>query len=162
MEKKFESMGSPMDLGSVGPQIGLAEQLKVDNIHVALSGDGADEFFGGYKRNLYSDYRWFDIFVELVNYHHPRLDSAMLGNTIELRNPLSALPLLNFVMTMPYEERMNKSWLRAKALEMGLPAKICMTEKIPLKTADIKEDPLQVREQSVERFISEFNSRRSK
>lgn len=161
LEDKFNIMGSPMDLGSVGTQIGLAKALKDDNLHVAISGDGADEFFGGYKRNLYSDYRHHDIFMELVGYHHPRLDQIMLGHTIELRNPLSALPLLEYAMNLPWNLRKNKVWLRQEAGMMGLDPDICYTKKIALKSQDIQEDSLTMREQSVDRFIEYFNNKGS-
>lgn len=141
--------GFPVDLGSVAPQIAMSDAIpglrKNDrDLYVFLTGDGADEFFGGYKRNQLYDSRYYDIFTELIHYHNIRLDQIPFNNTIELRTPFQALPLLKYVLGMPYKERKNKSLFRALANNW--------TKKSPLKIED--EDKITKRIKLIEAFRS--------
>jgi asparagine synthase (glutamine-hydrolysing) len=129
---------SPVDLGSVVPQLQLARALKGE--HVVLTGDGADELFAGYGRNEKYDSRFSDTFTELPYYHHPRLDRLMMSETIELRSPFSNSPeLVKYALSLPH--RPGKKEL-IDTFGHLLPDSIKNREKKALKTAKVESDRL--------------------
>lgn len=123
---------SPFDLGSMVPQYLLAEEIKKHGINVILSGDGADELFGGYRRMKEYDAQYSDVFQELIYYHIPRLDKLMMSQTIELRCPFLSTDVIQHALSLPYSDRVNKSYLRS-IFKNYLPKEICYEEKRPLK-----------------------------
>jgi len=129
----------PIDLGSVIPQIQLAIITKMyrnqyPELYAILTGDGADEFFGGYKRNRNYDSRYYDMFIELIYYHNLKLDQIAFKNTIEVRTPFQALPLIPYVLLMEYSDRINKKLFRELGTNFfGIPKKHMMIKKYPLK-----------------------------
>jgi len=137
---------SPVDLGSVIPQYQLAKALKGE--HVVLTGDGADELFGGYGRNENYDSRFSDTFIELPYYHHPRLDRLMMSQTIELRSPFSNSPeLVKYALSLPH--RPGKKEL-IDTFGHLLPDSIRNREKKALKTAKIEHDRLSNTTRNIE------------
>jgi len=152
-ERVIKEFVLPVDLGSVRPQIAMAEvtkQLRWEyrKLHVIITGDGADELFGGYKRNLQYDSQMYDIFVELIHYHNIRLDQIPFNYTIELRTPLQALPVLERALSIPYEMRKNKKFLRELS---GYE-----TPKVPLKV--LGSDPMKYRLELINEFRRQYGS----
>lgn len=138
----LEAMEMPLDLGSMYAQYALFEAVKET---VILTGDGADEVFGGYRRMKQYDSQRSDIFDELPYYHNIRLDRMSMIHTKEVRSPFMALDIVEYAMGLPYKERMDKAVLR-KAYEGILPNQIVNRPKEPLKSDTIrKTDPVEYR-----------------
>lgn len=123
----------PVDLGSMIPQYALGKAIKE---RVVLSGDGADELFGGYRRMSEYDAQGSDVFEELVYYHLPRLDKMMMNGTIELRCPFLGRKVVEGALALPYADRKNKRWLR-EAFADVLPHEIAYGTKRPLKSREV-------------------------
>jgi len=122
----------PVDLGSMVPQYLLAREIKRHGFSVCLSGDGADELFGGYKRITSYDSQYSDIFHELVYYHLPRLDKMMMAHTVELRCPFLAVSVIEKALSLPYKDRINKKALKESFRGM-VPDEIIDRVKQPLR-----------------------------
>jgi asparagine synthase (glutamine-hydrolysing) len=142
---------SPFDLGSMIPQYLLGREIAKHNIHIAITGDGADELFGGYTRTEQYDSQYSDIFDELIYYHLPRLDKFMMAHTIEVRNPFLSLPILQFAFSLQYPDRIRKSYLK-KAFRGLVPDEIIDRPKVPLKINRIKSDPMEYRLMLLDHF----------
>ena len=127
---------SPLDLGSLIPQYQLACAIAAEGFNVAISGDGADELFGGYRRAKEYDSQYSDIYDELVHYHLPRLDKIMMMRTIELRCPFLARPVVECALGVPYAMRMEKEYLKSQFKDIVHP-KILNREKHPLKSSEV-------------------------
>lgn len=146
---------SPIDLGSVVPQYHLFKAIKQNSDHrIVLSGDGADELFGGYKRIHEFDSQGSDIFEELSFYHLPRLDKMSMAHTLELRNPFLNLEIVAFALHLPLEWRKDKKILKDTFGPL-LPDEIVNRKKAALKNPGIKEDKLAYRYKAVNLFLGE-------
>lgn len=144
---------SPIDLGSVIPQYHLFESIRNNtDYRIVLSGDGADELFGGYSRIHEYDSQKSDIFEELTFYHLPRLDKMSMAHTLELRNPFLNLEIVRFAMHLPLEWRKDKKILKDTFGPM-LPESIINRKKEALKNPEIKKDKLTYRQKAVELFL---------
>lgn len=109
IDEALDYMQEPIDLGSLRPQIALSKAIKE---RVCLTGDGADELFGGYGRAGRYDSQMSDIYNELVNWHLPRLDRVMMRNRIEIRSPFLARRVVEGAMALPKWQRTYKKILR--------------------------------------------------
>ena len=144
---------TPVDLGSVVPQFHLFEAVKnFGGYRIVLSGDGADELFGGYKRIHEYDSQKSDIFDELSFYHLPRLDKMSMAHTLELRSPFLHLDIVRFALHLPLEWRMDKKILKDTFSPL-LPDEIVNRKKAPLKNPQIKEDKIAYRYKAVDLFL---------
>jgi asparagine synthase (glutamine-hydrolysing) len=141
----------PVDLGSVVPQYHLSRAIWAEGYNVAISGDGADELFGGYGRAAHYDSQCSDVFNELVYYHLPRLDRMMMNNTIELRCPFLSRAVIEHALAVAPEYRRYKDWLKMTFAEM-IPRPILDRAKEPLKTAAIRTDEFQNRLELIKDF----------
>ena len=144
---------TPIDLGSVVPQYHLFKAIKSNSDHrIVLSGDGADELFGGYKRIKEYDSQYSDVFQELSYYHLPRLDKMSMSHTLELRNPFLNLEIVRFALHLPLEWRTDKKILKDTFSPL-LPEEIVNRDKAPLKNPGIKEDKISYRYRAVDLFL---------
>lgn len=147
---------SPIDLGSVIPQYFLFEAVKKHSNHrIVISGDGADELFGGYKRINQYDSQQSDIFHELSYYHLPRLDKMSMAHTIELRTPFLSTKILDFACSLPYKERTNKKILKETFNDL-VPESIINRPKFPLKNNRIRKEPEIYRKYVIDLFKNNY------
>jgi asparagine synthase (glutamine-hydrolysing) len=147
LQDKLQVMQEPVDLGSLMPQIALSSAVAE---RVCLTGDGADELFGGYSRALRYDSQASDVFQELVCWHLPRLDRVMMRNKIEVRSPFLARQVVQIALGLPYELRRGKAILR-RLFKDDLPARIVSKGKVPLRAKDVDE---AYRVRLVEAFVA--------
>lgn len=147
---------SPVDLGSVIPQYMLFDAVKKGtNTRIVLSGDGADELFGGYKRIDQFDSQDSDIFHELTYYHLPRLDKMSMAHTLELRNPFLNLEIVSFARSLPIEYRKHKKVLK-ETFKGLVPESIIARPKFALKNEKIVQDPLEYRKTAINLFLQAY------
>ena len=136
---------SPVDLGSVKPQIAMAKKLRELGFYAVLTGDGADELFGGYRRAKEYDSQMSDMFCELPYYHMPKIDRTMMRYTIETRSPFLAPSICKHAMNTPYIERNGEKKVLKQAFSDLVPQKILLRDKHPLKTDAIRTNPMDNR-----------------
>jgi len=147
----LKAMEMPIDLGSMYPQFSLFSKIKET---VVLSGDGADEAFGGYKRQHQYDAQYSDIFCEIPYYHNLRLDRMSMFFTKELRSPFLSLPVIEFSLTLSHKERIEKKFLRELYYNV-LPKEIIERSKEALKIEEIRTDPIEQRKKLIKEWMNE-------
>jgi asparagine synthase (glutamine-hydrolysing) len=145
-------MQAPLDLGSLIPQVQLSRAVAAAGYKICMTGDGADEVFGGYRRASEYDSQWSDVFCELPYYHLPRLDRVMMRETIELRSPFLAPAVVAHGLSLPRELRTQKQALK-RAFKGLVPDRIINRPKHPLKTEAVKTGGIGYRQQLVEAFM---------
>jgi asparagine synthetase B (glutamine-hydrolysing) len=124
----------PLDYGSFIPNYLL---FKEATNSMVLTGDGADELFGGYERAQLEDTFMFDI-MELQYYHNIRLDRMSMAWTKEARSPLMSMPLARIARRLGKHLRTNKHILR-QLYKDKLPTTVTTQKKKPLRLYNDKE-----------------------
>lgn len=147
--KIYDINDSMIDLGSVIPQYYLFKDIK-DKI--VLTGDGADELFGGYRRIDEYDSQKSDVFEELPFYHLIRIDRMSMYFTIECRNPFLSHNLVKKALTLPFEERKHKKILK-DTFKGLIPDEIINRKKNPLKIKSIREDEKNYRNNLIKDYL---------
>jgi asparagine synthase (glutamine-hydrolysing) len=121
-----------------------AEVAKKDKLRVLLSGQGADELFGGYQRYLriYSEegevverYLAKDV-EDIYHVNLERDDAVTMAHSVELRVPYLDLQVLNRALNIPMkykiknkDDKLRKYILREVARELGVPPEIAYRPK---------------------------------
>jgi asparagine synthase (glutamine-hydrolysing) len=142
---------SPVDMGSVIPQYHLFDAVAKTGHRIVLSGDGADELFGGYRRIQEYDSQGSDVYDELTYYHLPRLDRMSMAHTIELRNPFLGHDVVRMALGLKLDDRYNKQILK-DAFEGKIPLSIISRPKAPLKNNSIKQNALEYRKKAIDLY----------
>lgn len=155
LQEALYVMEAPLDLGSLIPQMTLAKAIKAKGYNVCLTGDGADELFGGYRRAKEYDSQASDVFCELPYYHLPRLDKIMMSQTIELRSPFLSPAVIAYALQLPWGARTEKQGLKS-AFAGLVPESILQRQKQPLKTAEVINGGLAYRRGLVTEFRKQF------
>ena len=153
--KIYDINDSMIDLGSVIPQYYLFKEIPNK---IVLTGDGADELFGGYRRINEYDSQGSDTFEELPFYHLVRIDRMSMHFTIECRNPFLGHDVIRKALSLPYDERTNKKILK-DAFRGKIPDFIIDREKNPLKIDKIRKDPTKYRRELIESYINHVKTK---
>ncbi|MGB9936925.1 MAG: asparagine synthase (glutamine-hydrolyzing) [Methanobacterium sp.] len=133
-----------MKIGVGMPAYIAAETAHEDGLKVMLSGQGADELFGGYNRylKLYEEKGEMaqeDLKEDILNLYHVNLqrdDAVTMANSIELRVPFLDLDVITTAINIPMKYKINgeddklrKCILREVGAELGVPSEIVRRPK---------------------------------
>lgn len=143
---------TPVDLGSMVPQQYIMKSISEK---IVLTGDGADELFGGYRRINEYDSQLSDIFDELTYYHLPRLDRASMRYTKELRNPFLSHDIIKYAIGLDKFERTEK-WILKEEFRGLVPCEIIDRKKLPLKNPELVEDKQKYKKRVFDMFYNQI------
>jgi len=140
LKEAMSYMQEPVDLGSLVPQTALSKIVGNDGMgyNVCLTGDGADEAFGGYSRSARYDSQMSDIWQELLMWHLPRLDRVMMRNRVEVRSPFLAREVMQYAMSLPWPCRAGDKGFLRNLFRDDLPQGVADTPKRALRTSEVQ------------------------
>ena len=124
---------NPMNLAIGIPLYFATGNARDDGVKVLLSGQGADELFGGYAKYLERPELMEVDLGELAERNLARDDKIAMLNSVEGRFPFLAPPVVSAALNIPVglktENRTRKAVLRKAAVKAGLPEELAMREK---------------------------------
>lgn len=147
--KIYDINDSMIDLGSVIPQYYLFRDI---TNKIVLTGDGADELFGGYRRISEYDSQGSDVFEELPFYHLVRIDRMSMHFTIECRSPFLSHDLIKKALSLPFSERTHKKVLKDEFRGL-VPDEIIDRKKNPLKISKIRDNEKGYRRELIQDYL---------
>ena len=116
--------------------------IREDGLNVAISGQGADELFGGYNRYLKSYEEGtldLEIREDISNMYHVNLerdDACAMLNSVEIRLPFLDKKLVEYAINLPIKNKVSgtgdvlrKNILRKLAFNEGLDKEIAYRPK---------------------------------
>lgn len=133
-----------MKIGVAMPLHIASKRANEDGFNIAVSGQGADELFGGYTKYLKNyiklNSKTQDIlYDDIKNSYHVNLerDNAITNfNNISLKAPFMDKTMINLAMKIPIkykiksnDDQIRKHILRDVAIELGVPEFIAMRPK---------------------------------
>jgi asparagine synthase (glutamine-hydrolysing) len=135
----------PLKVSIALPLYWTAEKAAELGFKVLLTGQGADELFGGYKRYLKvytrfgEEQAWEAITSDIRRMHEENFErdfKVCSFHNVELRLPLASIPLVEFALRIPLnlkiaskEDLLRKLILRKTAEKFGLPTQIVYKPK---------------------------------
>ena len=148
----FDINETPVDLGSVLPNIALFKAVKEQWIYYVFTWDWADELFRWYRRNAEDfDYHFHDIFNELTYYHLPRLEKAATHIWLKMYAPFMWREVVMYSLIKDIKNFKED----LKDFCHGLiPNSIIERTKEPLKNKEIRVDKKKYQEEFLDKFIS--------
>ena len=138
----------PVDLGSMVPQHAMMKALWGLDI---ITGDGADELFGGYRRAKEYDSQHSDVFQELTFYHLPRIQKMADRYDVRIRSPFTSQEVVKRALMLEWQDRIDKQILRDTFLP-NIPTKIILRDKKPLKNPALLENPSEYKQRIFKLF----------
>ncbi|CAB50044.1 asparagine synthase (glutamine-hydrolyzing) [Pyrococcus abyssi] len=124
---------NPMNLAIAIPLYFSTKRAREDGVKVLLSGQGADELFGGYAKYLQNPGLMLKDVEELGERNLARDDKVAMLNGVETRYPYLDLPFAILALNVPLELKIRdgkrKFILREIAKSLGLPEWVAEREK---------------------------------
>jgi asparagine synthase (glutamine-hydrolysing) len=124
---------NPMNIAIGIPLYFATLKAREGGVKVLLSGQGADELFGGYAKYLERPELMESDILELGERNLARDDKIAMLNSVEGRFPFLGLPVISAALNTPMEAKISngvrKLVLRKAALRAGLPEELAMREK---------------------------------
>jgi len=91
---------NPMDVGIALPLYFAAREAS-RNTHILLSGNGADELFGGYAKYIDAPHLMYDDIKNIAHDNLERDDMVAASQGITLRHPYLDLKVVRFALSLP-------------------------------------------------------------
>ena len=124
---------NPMNLAIGIPLYFATELAGRDGVKVLLSGQGADELFGGYAKYLEKPELMWEDLLRIAERNLARDDKIAMLNGVEGRFPYLSLPVVALALRTPLELKISgnerKVALRELAIKLGIPVWIAKREK---------------------------------